>query len=308
MKMRTSVAALCSIGILFGCNNPTSQAETSSSSAESRSAVLPSSTPEGADLDENILVTVNGQPITKLMYGIYFQERMRTTPNAQNTPEMQMNVLNELTNVMLVAQDAEKKQLDKREDVTAALELLKAKLLTQTAIQDYANNHPPSEEEIQQYYDSEYADKSTTEYKARHILVKDEAEAKDLIEQLDKGADFAKLATEHSTGPTGKNGGELGWFDGSQMVKPFSDAVKALEKGKYTEEPVKTQFGWHVILLEDTRESPPPSLETVKPTITSHLQQQALAKYMQELRAESKLQFNENAGLKRVEPDAEPKQ
>ena len=307
MKMRTSLAAVCSIGLLFGCNQESSQAETTTPSAENRSAVLPASTPQAANLDENILVTVNGEPITKLMYGIYFQERMRVTPNAQNTPEMQMNVLNELTNVMLVAQDAEKKQLDKREDVTAALELLRAKLLTQTAIQDYAKNNPPSEEEIQKYYDSEYAGKSTTEYKARHILVKDEAEAKALIEQLDKGADFAKLATEHSTGPTGKNGGDLGWFDSSQMVKPFSDAVKALEKGKYTKEPVKTQFGWHVILLEDTRESPPPALETVKPTITTHLQQQALAHYMEELRAESKLQFNENAGLKRKEPESETK-
>jgi peptidyl-prolyl cis-trans isomerase C len=308
MKMRTSVAALCSIGLLFGCNQEKSQAETATPSAENRSALLPTSTPEAADLDENILVTVNGKPITKTMYGIYFQERMRVTPNAQNTPEMQMNVLNELTNVMLVAEDAEKKQLDKREDVTAAMELLRVKLLTQTAIQDYATNHPPSEEEIQKYYDSEYAGKSTTEYKARHILVKEEAQAKSLIEELDKGADFAKLATEHSTGPTGKNGGDLGWFDSSQMVQPFTDAVKSLEKGKYTKEPVKTQFGWHVILLEDTRESPPPALEQVKPSITTHLQQQALAQYMQDLRADSKLLFNEKAGLKRKDPEAETKE
>ena len=303
MKMRTSMAALCSIGLLFGCNQHDSQAEPSTADAQSHSAILPAPTPQAADLDENILVMVNDQPITKMMFGVYFQERLRTTPNAQNSPEMQMAALNELTNVMLVAQDAEKKQLDKRDDVAAALELLRVKLLTQTAIQDYARTNPPSDEEIKQVYDAEYAGKTTSEYKARHILVKEEAQAKSLIEQLDKGADFASLAKEHSTGPTGKNGGDLGWFDGSQMVKPFADAVKALEAGKYTKTPVQTQFGWHVIQLEDTRESPPPSLEQVKPTILSQLQQQSLAHYMEELRSKSTLQFNEKAGLKRKEPE-----
>ncbi len=303
MKMRTSVAAICSIGLLFGCNQPDSQAETSKPDAASRSAVLPTAKPQAADLDENILVTVNDQPITKAMFGIYFQDRMRATPNAQNTPEMQMNVLNELTNVMLVAQDAEKKQLDKRADVEAALALLRIKLLTQSAIQDYTTTNPPSDEEIQKIYDAEFAGKTTKEFKARHILVKDEEQAKSLISELEKGADFATLATEHSTGPTGKNGGDLGWFDDSQMVKPFADAVKTLEVGKYTKEPIQTQFGWHVILLEETRESPAPSLEQVKPTISSQLQQQSLGQYMQELRAKSELQFNEKAGLKLKEPE-----
>ncbi|MGD8588490.1 MAG: peptidylprolyl isomerase [Chromatiales bacterium] len=308
MKKWTSAAAICSIGLLFGCNQPDTQAETASPSSETRSAVLPTPKAKAADLDEDILVTVNGQPLTKTMYGIYFQDRMRVTPNAQNTPEMQMNILNELTNVMLVAQDAEQKQLDKREDVSAALDLLRIKLLTQTAIQDYATNHPPSEEEIQQYYDREYAGKSTTEYKARHILVKDEAQAKSLIVELDEGADFATLASEHSTGPTGKNGGDLGWFDVSQMVEPFANAVTEMEPGKYTKEPVQTQFGWHVILLEETRETPPPSLEQVKASITTQLQQEALAQYMQSLREKSSLQFNENAGLKRKEPTEETAQ
>lgn len=303
MKTLTSVAAICSIGLLFGCNQPDSQAETTTPDVENRSAVLPTSKPHAANLDENILVTVNGKPITKPMFGIYYQDRMRTTPNAQNTPEMQMNVLNELTNIMLVAQDAENKQLDKRADVEAAMALLRIKLLTQSAIQDYTTTHTPSDEEIQKVYDAEYAGKTTTEYKARHILVKEEEQAKSLISELDKGADFATLATEHSTGPTGKNGGDLGWFDDSQMVKPFVDAVKTLKAGKYTEKPIQTQFGWHVILLEETRESPAPALEQVKPTISSKLQQQALAEYMQELRVKSDLQFNEKAGLKLKEPE-----
>jgi peptidyl-prolyl cis-trans isomerase C len=301
MKMRIPAAALCSIGLLFGCNQQASQAETSSSEQPSRSAVLPAPKAQVADLEENILVTVNAKPITKAMYSIYFQDRMRTMPNAQNTPETQMSILNELTNVMLVAQDAENKQLNEREDVAAALALLRVKLLAQTAIQDYAKENPPSEADIQKVYDTDYAGKTTPEFKARHILVKEQDQAKSLISQLNDGADFAALASEHSTGPTGKNGGDLGWFDGEQMVKPFTDAVKSLETGKYTEAPVQTQFGWHVILLEETRESPAPSLEQVKPTISKSLQQQSLAQYMQELRSKSQLQFNENAGLKRKE-------
>ena len=308
MKKRISLAVLCGLGLLLGCTQEDTQAEPTASdaAAEKRSAVLPvTKTADDASqgLDENTLLTVNDQAVTKMMYGIYFQDRMRTVPNAQNTQEMQMSILNELANVLIVAQDAEKKQIDKRPEVEATLALLRAKLLTQTALQEYASANQPEESAIQAEYDTDYASKSTTEYKARHILVKEEEEAKSLITQLDQGGDFAELAKQHSTGPTGKNGGDLGWFDGEQMVKPFSDAVKSMEPGKYTKAPVQTQFGWHVILLEESRETPPPSLEQVKAEITNKLQQKALADYMKGLRENSSLQFNEKAGLKKVEPE-----
>jgi peptidyl-prolyl cis-trans isomerase C len=177
--------------------------------------------------------------------------------------------------------------------VAASIELLKAKLLTQIAIQDYASNYQPSEEDIQKAYQEEYAEQSGIEYKARHILVKEQEEATALIEQLDGGADFAELAKNHSTGPTGKDGGDLGWFDAAQMVKPFSDALKEMEKGKFSSTPVKTQFGWHVILLEDTRETEAPSLDSVKDKIVNKLKQEALSDYMKGLRDSSKLVFNE---------------
>ncbi|MDJ0805931.1 MAG: peptidylprolyl isomerase [Gammaproteobacteria bacterium] len=305
MKKWTLLAAFCGLGLLLGCSQEDTQAETVAADTQ-RSAVLPVSknTPSATEqLDENTLLTVNGEPVTKIMYGIYFQDRMRTVPNAQNTPEMQVSILNELANVLLVAQDAEKKQLDQRPDVAATLALLRAKLLTQTALQEYTSANQPDEQAIQSIYDAEYASKSSTEFKARHILVKEEAQAKSLISQLDEGGDFAELAKQHSTGPTGKNGGDLGWFDSDQMVKPFSDAVKAMELGKYSKTPVQTQFGWHVILLEESRETPPPTLDQVKAEITNRLQQQALADYMKELREKSSLQFNEKAGLKKKEPE-----
>lgn len=307
MKKRISLAALCTLGLLLGCSQEDSQAETTApdTTAEKRSAVLPVSKKapaENNELDENILLNVNGQAVTKMMYGIYFQDRMRTLPNAKNSQEMQMSILNELANVLIVAQDAEKKQIHLRPDVTATLALLRAKLLTQTALQEYTSANQPDESAIQSVYDAEYSNKSSTEYKARHILVKEEEQAKSLITQLDDGGDFAALAKEHSTGPTGKSGGDLGWFDGDQMVKSFSDAVKTMAPGKYTKQPVQTQFGWHVIQLEETRETPPPSLEQVKTEILNKLQQKSLADHMKDLRDKSTLQFNEKAGLKKKEP------
>lgn len=295
MKKQIILAALCSAGLVVGCNQPSETEPTAVAAAESqRSATLPAKTEAGsADMDLNTLLTVNGKPVTRAMYSLYFQDRMRGVPDAKTSPEMQMGVLNELANILIVSQEAEKSGLLEREDVAASLELLKAKLLTQVAIQEHANNKKPSDEEIQKVYDADFANQSNTEYKARHILVKEEDEAKSLIKKLDGGGDFAELAKEHSTGPTGKNGGDLGWFDAGQMVKPFGDALASMEKGKYSAAPVKTDFGWHVILLEDSRQSEAPTLESVRGKITTALQQKSLTDYMQGLRDSSELVFNE---------------
>ena len=290
IQKKILLASLCSAMFVVGCNQAADTAAPTVPAPAKSSATTDQAT---ADMDADTLLTVNGQPVSKEMYGLYFQDRMRSVPEAKNSPELQMGVLNELSNVLIVAQDAQSKGIDKRPEIVATLELLKAKLLTQTAIQEYAKEHQPSEEQIKTYYEAEYAHQSNTEYKARHILVKDEEKAKSLIAELDKGADFAELAKKNSTGPTGKNGGDLGWFDATQMVKPFADAVEALKKGTYTKEPIKTQFGWHVILLEDTRKSEPPTLEGVRGEIITKLQQKSLAEYMSNLRDKSKLVFNE---------------
>jgi len=304
MKKSIYPAMLCAGLFMVGCNQAADTAPTVPKTAQSAGDEAQNS-PAPASMDPNILLTVNGQDVTKAMYGLYFQDRMRGVPEAQTSPQMQMSVLNELSNILLVAQDARKKGMDQREEVAATLELLKAKLLTQTAIQEYAKEHQPSENQIKTYYEAEYAGKTGKEYKARHILVKEEETAKDLIGQLDKGGDFAELAKQHSTGPTGKSGGDLGWFEAKQMVKPFSDAVVAMEKGSYTKAPVKTQFGWHVIQLEDARETQPPALESVRGEIINGLQQKSLAEYMQGLREQSKIVFNEANAVKKAPEQGE---
>jgi len=297
MKKKLLLPLFCSALAVSACNQAadTSPTVPGTGASEDKTAAQ---TP--TEMDDNTLLTVNGQPVSKAMYALYFQDRMRSVPDAKDSPQMQMNVLNELANVLIAAQDAEKKGIDKRQEIEATLALLRAKLLTQTVIQEYAEEHQPSDEQIKTYYEAEYANQSNTEYKARHILVKTEDEAKALITELDGGADFAELAKAKSTGPTGKNGGDLGWFDANQMVKPFADAVSAMEKGAYSKEPVQTQFGWHVILLEDTRQSEAPSLDSVHAEIVTKLQQQALAGYMQDLRSQSKIVFNEKMASKKA--------
>jgi peptidyl-prolyl cis-trans isomerase C len=300
MKKKMLLLSFCSAMAIAGCNQAADTAPTVPGPNDGANSTA--SGEDKPEMDENTLLTVNGEPVSKAMYALYFQDRMRNVPDAKNSPEMQMNVLNELSNVIIAAQDAEKKGIDQRPEVAATLALLRAKLLTQTVIQEYAKDHQPSEGEIKTFYEAEYASQSGQEFKARHILVKEEAEAKDLIKELEGGADFAELAKAHSTGPTGKNGGDLGWFDSNQMVKPFADAVAALEKGSYSKEPVQTQFGWHVILLEDVRETEAPTLDAVRGDIITKLQQQALASYMQSLRTGSTIVFNEKVMISKPAP------
>ena len=126
----------------------------------------------------------------------------------------------------------------------------------------------------------------TEQFKARHILVETQAAATDLIAQLDDGADFAELAQANSTGPTGPNGGDLGWFSPDQMVKEFSDAVAAMSDGAHTSEPVQTQFGWHVILREESRANQPPTLDSVRDVLKQGVEQTKLQEYLEQLRAD----------------------
>jgi peptidyl-prolyl cis-trans isomerase C len=291
-KQSMMLATICITLVIAGCNKTADTSPTVPNPAAADQAAAPA---EQQNMDKDTLLTVNGEPVTKAMYALYFQDRMRNVPEAKTSPELQMRVLNELANVIIAAQDAEKKGIDKRPEIDATLKLMRAKLLTQTVIQEYAESNKPNENQIKTYYEAEYASQSGQEYKARHILVKEEAQAKSLIEQLDGGADFAELAKANSTGPTGPNGGDLGWFDAKQMVKPFADAVTSMTKGTYSKEPVQTQFGWHVILLEDTRDMEAPTLEGVRGEIITKLQQQSLSGYMQGLRTESKIVFNNDA-------------
>ena len=144
-----------------------------------------------------------------------------------------------------------------------------------------------TEDEMQAAYDEQVKLMPPLEFKARHILVESQAEAIDIIEELNGGADFQELAKTRSTGPSGPSGGDLGWFSPTQMVAPFTSAVESMEDGEISSTPVQTQFGWHVILREESRESVPPPYESSKENVRAMVQQQKFQDALAELRAAS---------------------
>jgi peptidyl-prolyl cis-trans isomerase C len=215
--------------------------------------------------------------------------------NSQNTnPEGSdpQAVLNELISLELMRQESVSKGLNALPMVVAALDQQERTALAGAAIKDFMNSNPVSDEAAQELYDAQVG-KSAKEFNARHILVETEDEAKAVIAQLDKGSDFSELAKEKSTGPSGSSGGKLGWFGAGQMVAPFSEAAAKLNKGEYTKEPVQTQFGWHVIILDDTRESTPPPFEDVKDRLKMLLANQQLQQHVEELKNSATIEIKE---------------
>ena len=201
-------------------------------------------------------------------------------------------LVEELIQSELLIQDASKKQLDKSAEILAQLDSAKKTLLTQADVQNFIKSNPVTDAEVKAEYDAKVAGENGTEYKARHILVKTEDEAKKIIAELDKGGDFAKLANKNSLdAKESQNGGDLGWFVASQMVAPFSEAVVKLEKGKYTATPVQTQFGYHIILREDSRAQTPPPLEAVKEQLLPYLQRKKVQDFVEGLRKSAKVEI-----------------
>ncbi|MGR9086933.1 MAG: peptidylprolyl isomerase [Gammaproteobacteria bacterium] len=238
---------------------------------------------------EDAVAVVNGQYISKAALET-LENEIAQRSHGQSFPKEKL--IEELVQRELLIQDALKKQLDKSPEYLQQLESTKKALLTQTNLQNFLKSNPVTDADIKSEYDSKVAAETGTEYKARHILVKTDKEAKKIIAQLDKGADFSALANKHSLdAKESQNGGDLGWFVASQMVAPFSEAVSKLENGKYTKSPVQTQFGWHVILREESRAQVPPPLEAVKEQLTPYLQRQKVQKMIEDLRSQAKVEF-----------------
>ncbi|GGC96232.1 peptidylprolyl isomerase [Undibacterium terreum] len=238
-----------------------------------------------------IAATVNGTPITQKRLDQIMQQQALQQGMPDNA-ETRKLVIDNLAMQLLVAQEATTKGLDKSPEVAEQIEMTKQSILAQAFVQDYIKNSKPTDEAIKAEYDK-VAAQSGKQYEARHILVKTEEEAKDIIAKLKKDPkQFEALAKAKSMDPGSKDkGGDLGWFDPRGMVPEFGAAVAKLEKGKFTEEPVKSQFGYHVIMLEDSRPEPVPSLEEVKPKIAQQLQQQNLKKLLDDMKAKAKIEI-----------------
>ncbi len=232
------------------------------------------------------VASVNGEFISKKTLE-NLEKQVSERSQGQSFPKEQL--LDELVQRELLDQLALQKGLDKTPEFIERLAEIKSSLLSQAAFQDFLKSNPVTDEEIKAEYDSKMANLGS-EYKARHILVKTEAEAKKIIEELDKGGDFTALAKKHSIDQMGQEGGDLGWFTSDRMVAPFSEAVIALENGKYTKQPVQTQFGWHIILREDSRALTPPPFESVKDQIRPMLQRQKAQTMLENLRKTAKIE------------------
>ncbi len=229
------------------------------------------------------IATINGVEIDSSTFDLYLESRIQKPAN-QATPAERDAVFRELKDIYLLTTQPKARQVETDPRVKAQIELGYRGALAQAVAADYFANNPATEEEIVGEYETQISMAPTEQFKARHILVETQGAATDLIEQLNDGGDFASLAKEHSTGPSGPGGGDLGWFSPEQMVKPFADAVAELEDGSYTPTPVQTEFGWHVILREDSRENEPPTLESVRDVIKQRVEQQRFQRYIEGLR------------------------
>jgi len=272
MNYRHYLVLIASLAAITGCDQMQSSNRTDTGNAAATAAPA---------IEGVVVATVNNSPITQDVLDIYATQRKAQPGNEQaNTEEA---ILNELIALELMRQESISKGLDSQPVVIATLNQTTRTTLAGIAIKDFMANNPVTDEAAQVVYDEQMG-AAGKEYNARHILVADEDTAKEVIKLLDSGSDFSELAKEKSTGPSGASGGKLGWFGAGQMVKPFSDAAAGLEKGTYTKTPVQTQFGWHVIILDDVRESTPPPFDDVKDRIKMLLANQQLQAYVESLK------------------------
>jgi peptidyl-prolyl cis-trans isomerase C len=239
-----------------------------------------------ADTDNPAMATVNGVDITRDEVTLFIAKQGKPVP-----PQM---ALQEMINVELLVQAARNDKL--LDDKTLQLELKRneSALIASYYLQQQLAKMDISEQQLRQRYQQEYLDaQKTTEYNASHILVKTEQEAKDVIKQLDQGANFPELAKTLSIGPSGKEGGALGWFKDGDMVPSFFTATTQLKPGHYSKQPVQTQFGWHIIFLNETRAIEPPAFETVSKQLSTAIAAESINNQLNALRDKASIKFNQ---------------
>jgi peptidyl-prolyl cis-trans isomerase C len=267
-----------------------------------------SNSPQGAGAGtEAVAALVNGTPVSERLVSLMLKQRTDLGKDAG--AETRKAFIDRLAMQVIITQEALKKGLDKVPETANQLDLTRQSVLVDAFVKDYYKNNAVSDDALTAEYEKVKAQSSGTEYKARHILLDNEADAKDVIGKLKKNPKaFEALAKERTKDRGSKaNGGDLGWFDPHGMVPEFGAAVAKLAKGKFTEEPVKSQFGYHVILLEDSRPKVVPPLEQVKPRLTQQIQQENLKKLFDELKAKAKIEIMEApASASAPKQDAKP--
>ena len=237
---------------------------------------------------QNVAI-VNGKPVPKARVDALAAQLAKS--GRPVSAEMEGQIKDEVIAREVFMQEAQKRGLDASDDFKVQMELARQTLLIRELFADYQKKNPVTDADIKAEYDKFAAANGGKEYRARHILVEKEDEAKAIIASLKKGGKFDEIAKKQSKDPgSGANGGDLDWANASSYVPEFSGALVKLNKGQLTQEPVKSQFGWHVIRLDDVRDAQLPKLDEVKPQIAQQLQQQRLAKFQEDLRGKAKIE------------------
>jgi peptidyl-prolyl cis-trans isomerase C len=240
--------------------------------------------PDGA-----AVAVVNGEPISRDLYD-FFVKGLETQSGKPLTPEQRKEALDNLVRAKLIVQQAEKEGVTKDKDTAALLELQRVRVLQEALSTRYLKDKQPTEQELRAEYETQVAALPKQEYHARHILVATEDFANKLTERVQKGADFAAIARRESMDGSKQNGGDLGWFTPDRMVKPFSEAVTALKPGEVTAKPVKTEYGWHVIKLEETRDLAAPAFDSVRQRLDQMVKGKKFNAYVEELEKQAKIE------------------
>jgi len=239
-------------------------------------------------LAQNVAI-VNGKPVPKARLDVLAQQLVAS--GRPVTPDLEPQLREEVIAREIFMQEAQKQGLDGSPDYKSQLELARQAILIRLLFDNQRKQNAVSDADVQTEYDKFVTASSAKEYKARHILVETEPEAVKIIADLGKGAKFEDIAKKQSKDPgSGANGGDLDWANPSSFVPEFSEAMIKLKAGETTAAPVKSQFGYHIIRVEEIRQAQLPKIDEVKPQITQQLQQQRLQKYQEDLRAKAKIE------------------
>ena len=269
MKIQ-KILPLATLALLAACNKTSAPTDTTSKPGDKPVA------------------TVNGTPITHDMYDFYVRNTAGKSPS-ELPPEQRSQLLDNLIRGQVIADEAVKDGLDKTGDPAAMLSLSRLQILQQAEARHYLDDRKPTDAELHAEYDAQVANSAKTQYHAQHILVSSQEAAQKLIDQLKKGGNFDELAKKNSIDSSKDQGGDLGWFSPSNMVPPFALAVEGLKKGEITQAPVQSQYGWHVIKLLDTRDTPIPPFDQVKDKVTQLVENKKFLAHEEELMKTAKI-------------------
>jgi peptidyl-prolyl cis-trans isomerase C len=255
----------CALAVLAACQPKGAAPSSTAATAAPGSSSAASATGTAATSADNSapVATVNGQPISREIFEFYAKGLANKKAIADVTPEQKQQALDNLIRAQVVAQEAVKEGLDKDPTIAPLLTLSQWNVLQQALSERYLKDKQPSEQEARAEYETQVGLLPHQEYHASHILVATEAFARKIIAELEKGGNFADIAKRESMDPSKNNGGDIGWLTPDRIMKPFADAMVALKKGEFTHKPVQTQYGWHIIRLDDIRDVTPPNFDQV---------------------------------------------